>query len=281
MREIISPPAYDEIGRDEPVDPELVATNFTQIHTFSPSFQQYKPLPAPVILPQRRPKNKTRGFVRAYAPLLGECSGIDADTFIDFLGAFDKTSKASPVFDVINMAAMVTGFVPSPIAMGVSMTVQFAANTGKEVQSRYRRNNFLDEMNEKFFKPRGLFCMIMTFKPDAAPVIAADVTSTDQALAQTLSLPDSELKQKFKHLRLTSGTTKGEMSLPEAAPLVFPALDGAMTDEAKAKKLDSSTAFICSYFDRRARSTLWRYKPQFKACCPASRQTFCFTLFRP
>lgn len=31
-----------------------------------------KPLPCPVILPQRRPQSKSRGFVRAYAPLLDE-----------------------------------------------------------------------------------------------------------------------------------------------------------------------------------------------------------------
>ena len=49
-------------------------------------------LPCPVIIPQRRPQNKSRGFVRAYAPVLSEC-GIDQITFIDFLETFDKSSK--------------------------------------------------------------------------------------------------------------------------------------------------------------------------------------------
>ena len=49
-------------------------------------------LPFPVIVPQRRPQNKSRGFVRAYAPVLSDC-GIDQKTFIDFLESFDKASK--------------------------------------------------------------------------------------------------------------------------------------------------------------------------------------------
>lgn len=49
-------------------------------------------LPCPVIIPQRRPKNKSRGFVRAYAPVLMDC-GIDQATFIDFLKAFHKASQ--------------------------------------------------------------------------------------------------------------------------------------------------------------------------------------------
>ena len=45
-----------------------------------------------VIVPQRRPRDKTRGFVRAYAPVLSEC-GIDQTTFLQFLKTMDKASK--------------------------------------------------------------------------------------------------------------------------------------------------------------------------------------------
>ena len=51
-------------------------------------------LPCPVILPQRRPKDKSRGFVRAYAPVLMDC-GIDQATFLDFLKSFHKASKVN------------------------------------------------------------------------------------------------------------------------------------------------------------------------------------------
>ena len=49
-------------------------------------------LSCPVILPQRRPRDRSRGFVRAYAPALGDC-GIDQATFLDFLETFYKASQ--------------------------------------------------------------------------------------------------------------------------------------------------------------------------------------------
>ena len=49
-------------------------------------------LPCPVIIPQRRPHKKSRGFVQAYAPVLAEC-GIDQDTFMEFHKAFFKASQ--------------------------------------------------------------------------------------------------------------------------------------------------------------------------------------------
>ena len=51
-------------------------------------------LPVPVILPQRRPGTKKRGFVRAYAPMLDEC-GINQKMFLDFLQTFDECAKVS------------------------------------------------------------------------------------------------------------------------------------------------------------------------------------------
>ena len=56
-----------------------------------------KPLPCPVILPQRRPQSKSRGFVRAYAPILGECKGIDEATFLQFLDEFYKSSQVGSI----------------------------------------------------------------------------------------------------------------------------------------------------------------------------------------
>ena len=54
--------------------------------------QRPSKLPCSVIVPQRRPRDKTRGFIRAYAPVLSEC-GIDQTTFLQFLEIMDKASK--------------------------------------------------------------------------------------------------------------------------------------------------------------------------------------------
>lgn len=51
-------------------------------------------LPCPVIIPQRRPGSKRRGFVRAYAPVLAQC-GISQDVFLKFISDFHKASQVS------------------------------------------------------------------------------------------------------------------------------------------------------------------------------------------
>jgi hypothetical protein len=51
-------------------------------------------LPCPVIIPQRRPRDKKRGFVRAYAPVLESC-GIDQKTFLD-LPCLDPGGQMAP-----------------------------------------------------------------------------------------------------------------------------------------------------------------------------------------
>lgn len=286
------PPSYDEASAATPISAEAVADSFLNTHKVIPSpFQTYKPLPCPVILPQRRPNNKTRGFVRAYPPLLDECSGIDQATFLDFLNDFDRASRANPVFDVINLACFAVGLVPSPISMGVTIAVQIANNTAKELQSRHRRNTYLDQINESLFKPRGLYCMIMTFKPDNPhdPMLGMDVSglrATDQALVKATSIPDSELRQKLKNIRLTSGVIKGEISLPESAPLIYPALDAAaqaalnnpsssgQLSEQQQSALRSSAAFMSNYLDRRAQASYASMHPNSKLATPPPEKKF-------
>jgi hypothetical protein len=99
-------------------------------------------LPCPVIIPQRRPRDKRRGFVRAYAPVLKDC-GIDQETWLEFLKNFHESAKADKWLGVVNVAAMVGGMVPSPIAMGVSIAVQVSVGVAMEVQRRHRYVPFL------------------------------------------------------------------------------------------------------------------------------------------
>jgi hypothetical protein len=65
----------------------------------SPSITVRGRLPCPVIIPQRRPKDKERGFIRAYAPALLEC-GIDEATFLNFIDSLNQATKVSPPFEV-------------------------------------------------------------------------------------------------------------------------------------------------------------------------------------
>jgi len=129
-------------SEDEPVrDANILVDEFIRNHA-PPAYTETATaprgkLPCAVIIPQRRPRDKKRGFVRAYAPVLNDC-GIDQATFLDFLKTFYAASKSSPYLQVINIAAMITGNVPSVIAMGVSIAVQVAVGVAMEVQARSR-----------------------------------------------------------------------------------------------------------------------------------------------
>ncbi len=91
--ELTSPPAYEELNKLPPELVNEVVESFMRSHLSPGDAKPVHQLPCPVILPQRRPKDKSRGFIRAYAPVLGECTGIDQKTFLDFLEDFDKASQ--------------------------------------------------------------------------------------------------------------------------------------------------------------------------------------------
>ncbi|KAG9945985.1 hypothetical protein KCU85_g6857, partial [Aureobasidium melanogenum] len=80
---------------DEATDPATLADAF--ISRLPPSLTAAEPplprekLPSPIIIPQRRPKDRSRGLVRAYPPIL-ETRGIDQTTFIDFIETFNKST---------------------------------------------------------------------------------------------------------------------------------------------------------------------------------------------
>jgi hypothetical protein len=49
-------------------------------------------LSKPVIIPQRRPETRERGFIYAYAPVLNDC-GIDEASFLTFLDNLNQACK--------------------------------------------------------------------------------------------------------------------------------------------------------------------------------------------
>ena len=134
-------------GGEHPNVPKGNVASPASVNTLVSSFVSHHPpgaisagnaLTYPVILPQRRPKSSSRGFVKAYAPLLGDC-GISQEAWFDFLASFDQSIKVrscegwtafrgsapapsvigrslclqvSPIFDAVNIAAAPFHFVP-------------------------------------------------------------------------------------------------------------------------------------------------------------------------
>lgn len=279
LDEAADPPAYDEVVQGG------VSRTSSNDYSLPPSAPTGFKLPYPVIIPQRRPGSKNRGFVRAYAPDLAACD-IDQATFLHFLKAFHKESQASPVFTALYIAGGIAGLVPSVIAMAVSIATQVAAGAAKEVQGRHRANVFLDRMNKELFVPRGLYAMMIKQKPESSsgssslPFISVKPGTVDLSKEITNFLTKDDLttmKHNMRNLRLTAGTTRGEENMPTiCAPLIFPGVDAASASLAEkgetlppvnedqpgiGSKWKSSQKFVADYMDRRAQASYLAANP--------------------
>lgn len=130
-----SPQDSAEIAQQTQADKDLV-TSFLRVHGSS-SGRANAQLELPVILAQRRPKDRTRGFVRAYAPML-ENAGVDQAAWLDFLDKFDQSTRASPWIEVINFAELGGFFVPIAPSIAISAAVYKTIEVAKDVQGRQR-----------------------------------------------------------------------------------------------------------------------------------------------
>lgn len=85
--------------------PRELVNNFMQAHPHLRSAPTVSPrsLTTPVIIPQRRPGDTNRGFLRAYSPVLQDY-GIGQDDFMDFLCTLDEANKVSLVCLLLQLA---------------------------------------------------------------------------------------------------------------------------------------------------------------------------------
>ncbi|KAK5728819.1 hypothetical protein LTR15_001959 [Elasticomyces elasticus] len=270
-----------------------------------------QPLPLPVIIPQRRPRTRARGFIRAYAPVLDDC-GINEATFLAFLDDFYKSTQVSGLFTVIQITAIVAGFTPDLTTQVVLMGIQVAAAAAAEAQGRQRTNSFLDRMNEELFRPAGLYALIMKYKPEATSTGDSEATvvsrgssmrselvdlSTTEIVAkynQTVCEPSDEkaassrrvslgMPVDRKNFRLASGITQGSMNLPDSAPLTFPDIDEAFAKnkETFKDKAKDARSFLADYLDRRARMQYARDDPDSRLALSETHWAFKAELANP
>lgn len=94
-------------------------------------------LALPVAIPQRRPKDKSRGFIRAYAPDL-ENVGIDQTSWLDFIETLNEASLANPWIQAINLVGLAASPLPTITSQAISIALMVATNAAMEVQTRYR-----------------------------------------------------------------------------------------------------------------------------------------------
>ncbi|KAG8169870.1 hypothetical protein KVR01_000615 [Diaporthe batatas] len=212
-----------------PGSPKL-AESFLQSHPPTEGTKASGRLELPVVITQRRPKARTRGFIRAYAPVLQNV-GIDQETFIEFIDQLNKAVEPSPWISAIDLASLAGHAFPEPIHLLISASALMATQITAEVVSRSKSNAFLDKMNQDFFKPKGLIALVVTWKPnqDGSEQNATSIVDIDMSAAAVKKNSRGDDPAGLKRSRSTiQMPSAGEMfELPEFAPLVFPKLEAA------------------------------------------------------
>ncbi|EAU30236.1 predicted protein [Aspergillus terreus NIH2624] len=259
----------DSESEDQPIkkkirNPARLADDFLQRYPPpSPESAPQGRLPLPVIIPQRRPGVRNRGFVRAYAPDLQAC-GIDQETFMDFLVTFTRASRPPQWMAATNLTAAAAFALPGhAMGAGVGFAIQVVNAIAMEMKGRVQANSFLQKLNQGFFQPRGLYCLVLSFDN------TYEEAMTDESLATAIATstdPKTGLRKYTDKLRTHSGTT-GPAQFPESAPLVFPMLDWMENnvDATQTEKLGRYTKFrkfVADYYDRRAQAEYAARNPE-------------------
>jgi len=252
-------------------DIDSLVKTIIAFHSITP-IQGPSQLSCPVIIPQRRPGAKDRGFVKAYAPVMETC-GISERAFLDFLVGFDKSLELSPYIGLLELASGIVGMVPGMITLAVSTAVNVSIQVAKATAGHYRQNSYIAKMNVDFFMPQGMICMIMKYKPNKRNASHAS-TVIDNSLGKAMK-PWNKWD-----LRTTKGST-GEIELPPSAPLVFPALENASEESKKANWYKRSMAFRTDYKDKRAIARFQGDNPNSALSASAEKPTFASKLADP
>lgn len=255
------------------------AKDFIERHPVEAGANPNHKLELPVVLPQRRPKARARGFMRAYAPVLND-AGIDQDTFIDFIETFNKVLEPNPWLNAINLAGFADVAFAEPMLMLVGVGLEIATDAIMEGQSRFRSNRFLDHLNAGFFMPRGLICMVVTWKPDAiGDDLITTVDVTHKAVGDKSTEPETPIEEdalteeskkaknkarwkatQEKMKRLTKAS-EGYCQWPDPAPLIYPEpiKPGEPGGKKQKNRVDRAEDWLGEYMDKRAQQE-WREK---------------------
>ncbi|KAI1291581.1 hypothetical protein F5Y03DRAFT_376377, partial [Xylaria venustula] len=271
QEESLSYPASNNQYRQPP----QLADTFLQSHPSPPPESRTSQLSLPIVITQRRPGKRTRGFVRAYAPILNDV-GITEATFLEFMDDLNKAVMPSPWIQALNLAALAGLAAPQPFAILISLAVQQATNVASAAHSRYKTNHFLNEINSSFFMPRGLIALIMTWKPSEPGQMMTDVNlDMDPAIASATTQDEQGSLKKMKNkFAQSNGATTFEW--PETAPLVFPVLDNLSDAETEKKQnvLKRAGAFVGEYMDSRSRAQWAGQNPDSKMANTGRKEQF-------
>lgn len=138
-------------------------------------------------------------------------------------------------------------------AFVVSMAVPIALHYAKKGLRNTQTESYLTRMNRELFLPRGLFAVVMIWRPDQG---AAQVT-IDSTTGITKVVPVQRAPVRRGGIAGFFGLKKipeAEFILPETAPLVFLSEHDIPNIKPEGSTMQRMAHFTADYFDRRAQA---------------------------
>lgn len=275
----------------EPNITKSLADAFLSRHSLTTDFEvKSSTLALPVVLPQRRPKTRARGFVRAYAPDLAAV-GIDQATFLDFIDTLNKSLEPNPYIYAINLAGLAGLASPEPFSFMIGVGIGIATDAAMEVQSRHKSARLFDRLNSEFFMPHGLICLLVTWSPDSkdnASLIGSLDPSTDPSasFANSNNEPYTSINDRIdrmsQKMRQNMKFSNGALNWARSASLIFvPSDDENLADQGeytgntnKKNALDRGEMWLDNFMDKRARAKWIKSSPESKVASSLPKPQF-------
>ncbi|KAK1995541.1 hypothetical protein LX36DRAFT_547627, partial [Colletotrichum falcatum] len=182
----------------------------------SPRAVAFMRLARPVIIPQRRIMNRSRGFVCNYSSSLRD-AGINEKAFSTFIDQLNRLAELKPRAQAIDFSGFAHLCPNTHHDVFFSVAVGMAFETAKGIQHGTAMNKLVDKTNDELFRPRGLVCLLMTWKPEGP-----QGSSPDRATrARPLQMANSEHRGGAKGPKANLGPVqgKGMLEWPQPAPL--------------------------------------------------------------
>ncbi|KAH7072169.1 hypothetical protein BKA63DRAFT_63871 [Paraphoma chrysanthemicola] len=258
---------------------DLTSAFLTQSWTPVPT-APYQSLSLPIIIPQRRPMTRSRGFVRAYPPLLASYS-IPETIFLSFIDTLNTVLAPNEWYNLLNLADVPGLFIPEPALMLVGVAAGLAAEVGMEAQSRVQGARFLERVNKEFWTKRGLWCGIVGWKGDgngkgegAGLDVeigrghedadgGVDMKGVMKSSVKKMKWDEEQGKRLQAQMQKRLVASSGEFACLEAAPLVFPSSEevkivvGDVNVGKKKGAMSRAGLWLDEYMDKHAQEK-WR-----------------------
>ena len=262
--------------------PRDIAKAFVDKYPQSQAIDAKNKIELPVVLPQRRPNRRGRGFIRAYSPVLAEV-GIAQDMFLDFIDDFNKILEPNPWLNAINVVGLAANAIPDVlISTLIGLALDSATDAAMEASSRGQSNTFLNYINRDFFLPCGLIAFVAIWDSEAVEQdrMATNVDYSEHTggilstgdYGQTLKdvmnrkRTAGDVKEDFqRQIDCSLKPATGTFDWLDPAPLIFPSAKETATvlrvnkDGKPKNAFDRGEIWLDSFMDRRSQAK-WNEK---------------------